>query len=124
MPPCQVQPLSLQPGLKSGAPPAQVGALVAGVVFGLVPDRTKFYISALCGLLGALVTLLLVPDISGLDLSEGTPTVSHPRQSPKVQVESGPRLLGLPLLADTSASIWHKGLCPIQKVSCHVTVPS
>ena len=44
---------------------------MAGVVFGLVSDRTKFYISALCGLLGALVTLLLVPDISGLDLSEG-----------------------------------------------------
>ena len=53
------------------AQPAQVGALVAGVVFGLVSDRTKFYVSALCGLAGAVVTLLLVPDISGLDLVEG-----------------------------------------------------
>lgn len=44
---------------------------MAGVVFGLVSDRTKFYVSAACGLLGAVVTLLLVPDISGLDLSEG-----------------------------------------------------
>jgi len=47
---------------------------VAGVVFGLVPDRTVFYISALCGLLGAVTTFLLVPDISGLDLSEGAAT--------------------------------------------------
>ena len=60
-----------------------MGALVAGVVFGLVPDRTKFYISAFCGLLGMLLTWLLVPDISGLDLSEGarleqgTPCASH-----------------------------------------------
>lgn len=44
---------------------------MAGVVFGVVSDRTKFYISAWCGLMGALVTLLMVPDISGLDLSEG-----------------------------------------------------
>lgn len=49
----------------------QVGALVAGVVFGLVSDRAKFYISAWCGALGALLTLFLVPDISALDLSEG-----------------------------------------------------
>lgn len=52
----------------------QVGALVAGVVFGLVPDRTVFYISACCGVLGAVTTFLLVPDISGLDLSEGAAT--------------------------------------------------
>lgn len=50
---------------------------MAGVVFGLVSDRTKFYISAFCGLAGAAVTLLLVPDISGLDLSEGTSTRGH-----------------------------------------------
>ena len=50
---------------------------MAGVVFGLVSDRTKFYVSALCGLAGALVTLLLVPDISGLDLSEGAPSPAH-----------------------------------------------
>ena len=47
---------------------------MAGVVFGLVSDRTKFYISAGCGLAGAAVTALLVPDISGLDLSEGAST--------------------------------------------------
>lgn len=49
----------------------QVGALIAGVVFGLVPDRAVFYISAFCGLLGVITTFLLVPDISGLELSEG-----------------------------------------------------
>ena len=50
---------------------------MAGVVFGLVSDRTKFYVSAACGLAGAAVTLLLVPDISGLDLSEGASAPGH-----------------------------------------------
>ena len=44
---------------------------MAGVVFGLVSDRTKFVISAVCGAVGMAITMLLVPDISGLDLSEG-----------------------------------------------------
>jgi hypothetical protein len=54
----------------------QAGALVAGVVFGLVSDRTKFVISAVCGAVGMAITVLLVPDISGLDLSEGLPRSS------------------------------------------------
>ncbi len=49
----------------------QAGALVAGVVFGLVSDRAKFVISAVCGAVGMAITMLFVPDISGLDLSEG-----------------------------------------------------
>ena len=44
---------------------------MAGVVFGLVSDRAKFVISAVCGAVGMAITMLFVPDISGLDLSEG-----------------------------------------------------
>ena len=49
----------------------KAGVLVAGVVFGLVSDRTKFTISAVCGLVGVIVTLIFIPDITGLDLREG-----------------------------------------------------
>lgn len=50
---------------------------MAGVVFGLVGKRAKFYISAFCGLAGMLVTYILIPDISTLDLQEGVPLVMH-----------------------------------------------
>jgi len=49
----------------------KAGALVAGVVFGLVSDRTKFWISASCGFVGVVVTLVFIPNITGLDLREG-----------------------------------------------------
>ncbi|KAG2435777.1 hypothetical protein HXX76_006973 [Chlamydomonas incerta] len=49
----------------------KAGALVAGVVFGLVDGRTKFWISAFCGLAGVILTLITIPDITGLDLREG-----------------------------------------------------
>lgn len=49
----------------------KAGALVAGVVFGLVSDRTKFWISAACGAAGAVLTLILIPDLTGLDLRDG-----------------------------------------------------
>lgn len=49
----------------------KLGAVAAGVVFGLVGNVAKFYISAICGLLGAVLTVLFIPDISGLELSEG-----------------------------------------------------
>lgn len=39
----------------------KAGALVAGVVFGLVNDRTKFWISAACGLAGVVVTIIFIP---------------------------------------------------------------
>ncbi len=43
---------------------------VADVVFGMVPDQTKFYLFAAFSLLGLLVTLVFLPDTTGLDLSE------------------------------------------------------
>lgn len=49
----------------------KAGALVAGVVFGLVDDRAKFWISAACGLAGVVVTVIFIPDITTLDLKEG-----------------------------------------------------
>jgi hypothetical protein len=90
----------------------KAGALVAGVVFGLVPtcgpgleeamlangaapgcvinssasaaqqatqkslisaaiNQRNFYISAACGIAGLIVTFLLIPDLTGLDLKEG-----------------------------------------------------
>ncbi|GLC45588.1 hypothetical protein PLESTB_000874300 [Pleodorina starrii] len=49
----------------------KAGALVAGVVFGLVDMRVKFWISAFCGLAGVVLTLFTIPDITGLDLREG-----------------------------------------------------
>ena len=44
---------------------------MAGIVFALVSNRAKFYISAFCGLTGVLITYVFVPDISALDLREG-----------------------------------------------------
>eukprot|EP00887_Chlorella_sp_A99_P002403 scaffold10.g2403.t1 len=90
----------------------KAGALVAGVVFGLLPtcgsglegavlaaggapgclinsassaaaqkaqkalitaaeNQRNFYISAICGIAGLIVTFLLIPDLTGLDLKEG-----------------------------------------------------
>ncbi|KDD76549.1 hypothetical protein H632_c186p1 [Helicosporidium sp. ATCC 50920] len=49
----------------------KAGALVAGVVFNLVSDRSKFWISGACGGVGVLVTLAFIPDLTGLDLKEG-----------------------------------------------------
>ena len=49
----------------------QVGALVAGFVFNAVNNQTKFYISAFCGLAGLVVTILFIPDLTGMDLRDG-----------------------------------------------------
>ncbi|KAG2495268.1 hypothetical protein HYH03_006541 [Edaphochlamys debaryana] len=49
----------------------KAGALVAGVVFGLVDNRTKFWISAFCGLAGVILTIITIADTTGLDLREG-----------------------------------------------------
>ena len=49
----------------------KAGALVAGVVFALVSDRTKFTISALRGLVGVLITYTFIADVTGLDLRDG-----------------------------------------------------
>jgi len=49
----------------------KAGALVAGVVFGYSGDRAKFIISASCGIVGAVLTYIFIPDTTGLDLREG-----------------------------------------------------
>lgn len=37
----------------------------------MLSSRGKFVTSAVCGLLGVVITGALIPDIGGLDLSEG-----------------------------------------------------
>ncbi|KXZ43854.1 hypothetical protein GPECTOR_79g133 [Gonium pectorale] len=49
----------------------KAGALVAGVVFNLVDNRAKFWISAFCGLAGIILTFITIADTTGLDLREG-----------------------------------------------------
>lgn len=49
----------------------KAGALVAGVIFNLVSDRDKFWISGACGAAGVVLTFITIPDLTGLDLKEG-----------------------------------------------------
>ena len=49
----------------------KAGALVAGVVFSLCSNQAKFIISSACGLIGAILTYIFIPDLTGLDLREG-----------------------------------------------------
>ncbi len=64
-------PLSEPPACIEACCTFDAGALVAGVVFGLVDDRGKFWISAACGIAGVFVTFIMIPDITTLDLKEG-----------------------------------------------------
>ncbi|GBF98449.1 proton phosphate symporter [Raphidocelis subcapitata] len=48
----------------------KVGAIIADVVFGLVDTRMTFFLSAGFGLVGALVTVVFLPDTTGLPLDE------------------------------------------------------
>lgn len=48
----------------------KVGAIIADVVFGYVNQQTTFYLSAAFGLVGCLVTILFLPDTTGLSLDE------------------------------------------------------
>lgn len=48
----------------------KLGAIIADVVFGYVNQQTTFYLSAVFGLVGCLVTLLWLPDTTGLSLDE------------------------------------------------------
>jgi MFS family permease len=49
----------------------KAGALVSGVVFGLVNNEDKFILSAVMGAAGAVLTVLMIGDLTGLDLKEG-----------------------------------------------------
>ncbi|KAK9867868.1 hypothetical protein WJX84_003938 [Apatococcus fuscideae] len=47
------------------------GALAANIVLGKISSRAKFYYTATAAGVGALVTLIFIPEITGLDLREG-----------------------------------------------------
>lgn len=48
----------------------KLGALTAAVMYNYITDQTKFYVVPWFGLAGALLTLLFLPDTTGLDLKE------------------------------------------------------
>ncbi|KAK9376443.1 major facilitator superfamily domain-containing protein [Lipomyces chichibuensis] len=48
----------------------KLGALFAGVLYNYITTQQKFYIVPWFGLLGMIVTLLFMPDTTGLDLKE------------------------------------------------------
>lgn len=48
----------------------KVGALIAGLAFAHITVQWQFGASAICGIIGVFVTLLFVPDVSALDISE------------------------------------------------------
>jgi MFS family permease len=49
----------------------KAGALVAGVVFSIASNQAKFLISAVCGIISVICTLLFIPNLAGLDLKDG-----------------------------------------------------
>ncbi len=74
----------------------KAGALVAGVVFGLVNDRTKFWISAACGLAGVFVTVIFMPgarQLAAADRGVHAPTACWAAPAANVVVDS--RLAGI-----------------------------
>ncbi|KAL8897407.1 MAG: hypothetical protein Q9207_007232 [Kuettlingeria erythrocarpa] len=48
----------------------KLGALLASVLYNYIDTQTKFYVVPWFGLMGMLVTLLFLPDTTGLDLKE------------------------------------------------------
>jgi hypothetical protein len=48
----------------------KLGAVIADVVFGYVSIQTTFYLSSAFGLFGGLITILFLPDTTGLSLDE------------------------------------------------------
>ena len=59
-------------GFVSGfsAAAGKFGALAAGVTFSRLHTVITFHISAVCGIVGAVVTFLFIPDVTSLDLNE------------------------------------------------------
>ncbi|KAK9856439.1 hypothetical protein WJX84_007586 [Apatococcus fuscideae] len=55
------------------------GALAANIVLGKISDRSKFYYTAVAAGIGALVTMLFIPEVTGLDLEEGDKRWQHLR---------------------------------------------
>ncbi|KAI4868567.1 MFS general substrate transporter [Hypoxylon rubiginosum] len=48
----------------------KAGALLAAILYSYISDQTKFYVVPWFGLVGMLVTLIWLPDTTGLDLKE------------------------------------------------------
>eukprot|EP00878_Enallax_costatus_P033405 GHUV01036834.1.p1 GENE.GHUV01036834.1~~GHUV01036834.1.p1 ORF type:complete len:191 (+),score=44.17 GHUV01036834.1:1454-2026(+) len=48
----------------------KVGAIISDVVFGYVTQRVSFYLSAAFGIVGAIVTIIFLPDTTGMSLDE------------------------------------------------------
>jgi len=48
----------------------KLGALVAAVMYNYISDQTKFYVVPWFGLAGMILTLVFLPDTTGLDLKE------------------------------------------------------
>lgn len=53
------------------------GALAATVLYNYIEDRSKFWLAALCTLIGFILTIAFVPDTTGLDLPEQQRYWSH-----------------------------------------------
>ncbi|KAG2491417.1 hypothetical protein HYH03_010206 [Edaphochlamys debaryana] len=70
--PAELAPTELRSACHGfSAAAGKAGALLAGVLFGLVDNQSKFWISAWCGFAGVILTLITIPDTTGLDLHEG-----------------------------------------------------
>lgn len=48
----------------------KTGALAATILYNYIEDRSKFWLAALCTLVGFILTIVFVPDSTGLDLPE------------------------------------------------------
>lgn len=48
----------------------KLGALTAAVLYNYIPDETKFYVVPWFGLCGVILTVVFLPDTTGLDLKE------------------------------------------------------
>jgi hypothetical protein len=48
----------------------KLGALAAGLAFAHLTTAQTFWVSGLCGIVGAVVTWLFLPDVSQLDIAE------------------------------------------------------
>ncbi|PRT57029.1 putative inorganic phosphate transporter 1-3 [Wickerhamiella sorbophila] len=48
----------------------KLGALLASILFNYITDQTKFYVVPWFGLAGMIITLVFLPDVTGLDLRE------------------------------------------------------
>lgn len=77
----EVYPASIR-GTAHGlsAATGKIGALIPSVIYNYVGDRTKFWIVTCFGILGFVLTMIFVPDTTGLDLQEQERYWRHVRE--------------------------------------------